>query len=219
MGYANPEDLKPVKCDTFTQQLVLRGFRKVVGCNPGRTKFLVVFILAPMGEQATEGPKLAALLRSLSSEPYVRSAQLSEIIVLMPDLIYRSKKNITGVLANFHRAAKTPGRENGKFTALADVYNAYPYSIMTTNLFEVKSIPRVHIASPKEFAKLRRWLLLPEHGPVKIPLILENDPMVAWLGGRPGQFVAVAQPSQQTAVYLNYRQIRAVDRYTLTTAK
>ena len=79
-------------CGQFLKDLKLRGYRRVVGHDPGRERYVVILLLGATGSQATKKPALVSLLNAMASEACARAGKVEEMIVLVPKQIFDHKK-------------------------------------------------------------------------------------------------------------------------------
>lgn len=209
-GMAPADDEYPeLEVGKFLADLALRGYRRVIGHNPDRSRYVVILLLGAAGKYATQKPALVNLLNATASEPCARAGKVEEMIVLIPKQIFDGKKNITGVTPLFQKAAQTPGLADPKHRAAAPYYSTFPYELLLTDLLASRSVVPHAIARADEIRKLRDWLNISKGGDREIPWINDVDPVVVWLGARPGQIVKISKPSRQTGVSCEYRYVRA----------
>ena len=161
---------KPHSNDIVISAIEESGYYKIEAVNQDKKSHMTILICS---EKANCSLKKDDFMKMISKVDFTVT---TDLLIILGNEIYEKKTYILQEIANLQ-------------TAHEAVYiRAWPYKRFVIPICSHEEIPK-HILIPteevKEFCKLENLT------PSALPIILESDPPIVWLGGKRGQYVKV----------------------------
>lgn len=188
--------------DQFISNITQVGYFRLDAEDANR-RVLVLLILATNGKYTDHGPRLRDLITSLHFEDFAVEERFSEVMVVAPEEILK-KKNMTDAVYGFRKpveAAKKDGVAKKPEGKRADYYNIYPYAVLSIDIPRVRCIfPHVIADRAEVAAHLTRERLSIS----SLKRLLATEPLVIWIGARPGNVIRIQSPSETAREACDY---------------
>ena len=180
----------------FLMSLSTNGHVRIDSIDPS-SGVVSLTIVATDSEAATKGAEFKKILDGYKSKTVagVGLDQINNIIVIVPDETVK--------LSNIEKTFKT-AKESSKELGYTCKFLMCSYRIFSLDITKAVQVPKHVIMTKEEVLNMTKLQLFSTK---ELTFILETDPPVIWIGGKPGDVIRITQPSETALEFVTYRLV------------
>ena len=169
--------------------------------NPRNERNYIIFIIIENFEiNNSELKKNKNIIENISNESIAKNNLIDEIFIVMNKEFF-IKKNFIELFSEYYKQ-KNEVDENGMYP----FYTICPYNKFIFDAIHCKEIPTHEIMTAEETNELLREEKINLRD---LPIILNNEVIIIWIGGRIGQVVRITRNSETSLRSIYYRKIES----------
>lgn len=200
-GFSLTKEIKN-NVNDINNEFKKNGYLRIDGINNknprGNRKYIIFIIIENKEINNFEMRKNKNIIDNINNEENYKNNLIDEIFILLSK-DFLSKKNFIDLFSEYYKQ-KNGVDNDGKFL----FYTICPYEKFIFDPTICKEIPPHEIMSNEEVNEL----LKEEKINLKsLPIILNNEIIIIWIGGRIGQVVKITRNSETSLQSIYYRRI------------